>query len=64
MFKVMSTKIARLEEDEEKLEKDKKNLLERLGHSSVRVSACCAYLVHPDDLIPHQATYYMQNGIW
>ena len=60
----MSTKIARLEEDKEKLEKDKKNLLERLGHPSVRVSGCFVDFVHSDDLIPHQATYYMQNGIW
>ena len=55
--KVMSAKIARLE-------KDKKNLLERLEHSSVRVSACCAYLVHSDDLILHQATPYVQHGSW
>lgn len=60
--KVMSAKIARLEDDKEQLEEDKKELLERLGHPSVRASGCCAYLVHSDDLTPHQATSYTQHG--
>lgn len=48
----------------ERLKEDKKELLERLGHPSVRVSGCCAYLTHSDDLTPHQATSYIQHGIW
>jgi hypothetical protein len=62
--KVMSAKIARLEDDKEQLEDDKKELLERLWHPSVRVSGCCAYLVHSDDLTPQQAISYIQHGIW
>jgi hypothetical protein len=50
--KVMSAEIARLKEV-------KQELLERLGHPSVRVSGCCVDLVHSNDLTPHQATSYM-----
>lgn len=62
--KVMSAEIARLEGYKTQLEEDKKELLESLGHPSVRMSRCCAYLVHSDDLSLHQTISYMQHGIW
>lgn len=63
-LKEMRVWTARLEKEREGLLKERRELLERLGHPPVRVSGCYAYLVHSDDLTPHQATSHVQHGIW
>jgi hypothetical protein len=63
-LKKMKVGIARLEKEKEGLLHERKELLERLGHPPVRVSGCYAYLVHSNDLNPHQATSYVQHGVW